>query len=134
MGMWGVGGGMIIFLAALQGVPRTLYEAADIDGSSGLRKFWHITLPIISPAMFFMVVMGIIGSLQVFTQAYLVTSGGPVNSTLFYVLYLYREAFENLHLGYASAMAWVLFLFIMLVTGMQFLLAKRWVYYEGGLV
>jgi multiple sugar transport system permease protein len=86
----------------------------------------------ISPALFFMVVMGVIGSLQVFTQAYLITSGGPVNSTLFYVLYLFREAFENLHMGYASAMAWVLFLFILLLTGLQFVLAKRWVYYEGG--
>jgi len=132
MGMWGVGGGMIIFLAALQGVPRTLYEAAEIDGADAFGRFWHITLPMISPAMFFMVVMGIIGSLQVFTQAYLMTGGGPVNSTLFYVLYLYREAFENLHMGYASAMAWVLFLFIMIVTGVQFLVAKYWVHYEGG--
>lgn len=132
MGMWGVGGGMIIFLAALQGVPRSLYEAAEIDGAGAIGRFLHVTLPMISPALFFMVVMGIIGSLQVFTQAYLITSGGPVNSTLFYVLYLYREAFENLHMGYASAMAWVLFLFIMLVTGVQFVLARRWVYYEGG--
>ncbi len=131
MGMWGVGGGMIIFLAALQGVPRTLYEAADIDGAGSWRKFWNVTLPMISPAMFFMVVMGLIGALQVFTQAYLVTQGGPVNSTLFYVLYLYREAFENLHMGYASAMAWVLFIVILAITGVQFVLAKRWVYYEG---
>jgi multiple sugar transport system permease protein len=78
-----------------------------------------------------MVVMGVIGSLQVFTQSYLMTNGGPVNSTLFYVLYLYREAFENLHMGYASAMAWCLFLFIMLITAGQFFVAKRWVYYEG---
>ncbi|MGB2819632.1 MAG: extracellular solute-binding protein [Phycisphaerae bacterium] len=131
MGMWGVGGGMIIFLAALQGVPRTLYEAADIDGAGSWRKFRNITLPMISPAMFFMVVMGLIGALQVFTQAYLVTQGGPVNSTLFYVLYLYREAFENLHMGYASAMAWVLFVAILAITGVQFVLARRWVYYEG---
>jgi ABC-type sugar transport system permease subunit/ABC-type glycerol-3-phosphate transport system substrate-binding protein len=131
MGMWGVGGGMIIFLAALQGVPRTLYEAAQIDGAGAWKKFRHVTLPMISPAMFFMVVMGLIRSLQVFTQAYLMTRGGPVNSTLFYVLYLYREAFENLHMGYASAMAWVLFLVILAITGLQFVLAKRWVYYEG---
>jgi multiple sugar transport system permease protein len=131
MGMWGVGGGMIIFLAALQGVPRTLYEAAEIDGAGAGRMFWNITLPMISPALFFMVVMGLIGALQVFTQAYLVTQGGPVNSTLFYVLYLYREAFENLHMGYASAMAWVLFLVILAITGVQFVLARRWVYYEG---
>ncbi|HUS92767.1 MAG TPA: extracellular solute-binding protein [Phycisphaerae bacterium] len=131
MGMWGVGGGMIIFLAALQGVPRTLYEAAEIDGAGAWRKFRNVTLPMISPAMFFMVVMGLIGALQVFTQAYLVTEGGPVNSTLFYVLYLYREAFENLHMGYAAAMAWVLFLVILVITGVQFVLARRWVYYEG---
>ena len=132
MGLWQVGGGMIIFLAALQGVPRTLYEAAEIDGAGVWTTFSRITLPMISPALFFMVVMGVIGSLQVFTQAYLITSGGPVNSTLFYVLYLFREAFENLHMGYASAMAWVLFVFILLLTGLQFVLAKRWVYYEGG--
>jgi len=131
MGLWGVGGGMIIFLAALQGVPRTLYEAAEIDGAGAWAVFWRITMPMISPALFFMCVMGVIGSLQVFTQAYLVTSGGPVNSTLFYVLYLFREAFENLHMGYASAMAWVLFVFILLLTGIQFRLARRWVYYEG---
>lgn len=132
MGLWNVGGGMIIFLAALQGVPRSLYEAAEIDGAGALSVFRHITLPMISPAMFFMLVMGVIGSLQVFTQAYLMTSGGPVNSTLFYVLYLFREAFENLHMGYSSAMAWVLFLFIVVLTGIQFALARRWVYYEGG--
>ena len=131
MGVWGVGGGMIIFLAALQGVPRTLYEAAEIDGGGAWSKFRHITLPMISPAMFFMVVMGLIGALQVFTQAYLMTQGGPVNSTLFYVLYLYRQAFENLHMGYASAMAWVLFVAILAITGVQFVLARRWVYYEG---
>jgi multiple sugar transport system permease protein len=131
MGLWGVGGGMIIFLAALQGVPRQLYEAADIDGAGPWTKFRHITLPMISPAMFFMLVMGVIGSLQVFTQAYLVTAGGPGDSTLFYVLYLFREAFQNLHMGYAAAMAWVLFLMILIVTGVQFVVAKRWVYYEG---
>jgi multiple sugar transport system permease protein len=131
MGMWGVGGGMILFLAALQGVPQALYESAEIDGAGAWTKFVHVTLPMISPTMFFMVVMGIIGALQVFTQAYLMTQGGPVNSTLFYVLHLYREAFENLHMGYASAMAWVLFVVILLITAVQFAGARRWVYYEG---
>jgi multiple sugar transport system permease protein len=131
MGLWGVGGGMIIFLAALQGVPRQLYEAAEIDGAGPWTKFHRITLPMISPALFFMLVMGVIGSLQVFTQAYLITDGGPADSTLFYVLYLYREAFQNLHMGYACAMAWVLFLMILTLTAVQFLVAKRWVYYEG---
>ncbi|HEY3319820.1 MAG TPA: extracellular solute-binding protein [Planctomycetota bacterium] len=131
MGFWSVGGGMIIFLAALQGVPRQLYEAAEIDGAGLWSKFRNVTLPMISPAMFFMLVMGVIGSLQVFTQAYLVTEGGPGDSTLFYVLYLFREAFQNLHMGYAAAMAWVLFLVILIITGVQFVGAKRWVYYEG---
>jgi len=131
MGLWGIGGGMIIFLAALQGVPRQLYEAAEIDGAGAWTKFRHVTVPMISPAMFFMLVMGVIGSLQVFTQAYLMTAGGPGDSTLFYVLYLFREAFQNLHMGYAAAMAWVLFLMILVVTGVQFVVAKRWVYYEG---
>lgn len=131
MGFWGVGGGMIIFLAALQGVPRSLYEAARIDGAGAWGSFWHITLPMISPATFFMMVMGVIGAVQVFTQAYLMTNGGPVNSTLFYVLYLFRQAFQDLNMGYASAMAWVLFIFILAATGVQFLLARRWVYYEG---
>jgi multiple sugar transport system permease protein len=122
---------MIIFLAALQGVPRQLYEAAEIDGAGAWTKFRHVTVPMISPAMFFMLVMGVIGSLQVFTQAYLMTAGGPGDSTLFYVLYLFREAFQNLHMGYAAAMAWVLFLMILVVTGVQFVVAKRWVYCEG---
>jgi multiple sugar transport system permease protein len=133
MGLWGVGGGMIIFLAALQGVPRQLYEAADIDGAGPWKKFRHITLPMISPAMFFMLVMGVIGALQVFTQAYLMNAGGggPSDSLLFYVLYLFREAFQHLHMGYAAAMAWVLFLMILVITGVQFVVARRWVYYEG---
>jgi len=131
MSMWGVGQMAVIYLAKLQDVPVELYEAAEIDGAGAWRKFRNITLPMISPAMFFMFVMGLIHALQVFTQAYLVTQGGPVNSTLFYVLYLYREAFENLHMGYASAMAWVLFIVILAITGVQFVLARRWVYYEG---
>jgi len=131
MGFWHVGGGMIIFLAALQGVPRSLYEAARIDGAGFSHSFRHVTLPMISPAMFFMLVMGVIGALQVFAQAYLMTNGGPVNSTLFYVLYLYRQAFQDLRMGYASSMAWVLFLVILALTGIQFALSKRWVYYEG---
>jgi len=131
MGLWNAGGGMIIFLAALQGVPRSLYEAARLDGAGSWSSFRHITLPMISPAMFFMTVMGLIGALQVFAQAYLMTAGGPVNSTLFYVLYLYREAFQNLNMGAASAMAWVLFLIILAISGLQFAFARRWVYYEG---
>jgi ABC-type sugar transport system permease subunit/ABC-type glycerol-3-phosphate transport system substrate-binding protein len=132
MGLWNAGGGMIIFLAALQGVPKALQEAARLDGAGRWASFRHVTLPMISPAMFFMTVMGLIASLQVFAQAYLMTSGGPVNSTLFYVLHLYREAFEKLNMGSASAMAWVLFIVILTITGVQFVVGKRWVYYEGG--
>jgi len=132
MGLWNAGGGMIIFLAALQGVPRALQEAALLDGAGRWASFRHVTLPMISPAMFFMTVMGLIGSLQVFAQAFLMTNGGPVNSTLFYVLHLFREAFQNLNMGSASAMAWVLFVIILAITGVQFVVSRRWVHYDGG--
>jgi multiple sugar transport system permease protein len=132
MGLWNAGGGMIIFLAALQGVPRALQEAALLDGARRWASFRHVTLPMISPAMFFMTVMGLIGSLQVFAQAFLMTNGGPVNSTLFYVLHLFREAFQNLNMGSASAMAWVLFVIILAITGVQFVVSRRWVHYDGG--
>jgi len=130
MTLWQVGGRMVIFLAALQGVPYELYEASDLDGASWLRKQWHITLPMISPIVFFNVIMGIIGTFQVFTAAFIATEGGPMNATLFYVLYLYRQGWESLRMGYASALAWILFVIIMIVTGIQFLLSKSWVYYE----
>jgi len=131
MSLWGVGGGMLIFLAGLQGIPRELYEAAEIDGAGSWRKFLHITLPMLSPALFFIVVTGIIGSLQVFTQAFVVSSGlgGPLDSTLFYVFYLYRKGFEDFEMGYASALAWVLFLMIYTLTVIQLRLSKRWVHY-----
>jgi multiple sugar transport system permease protein len=131
MSLWGIGSTMLIYLAALQGVPAHLYEAAEIDGASLSRRFWHITLPIISPAILFTLIMGVIGSFQVFTQAYVMTNGGPRYATLFYVLYLYQEAFRALRMGYASALAWVLFIIIMVVTLLQFRAAGRWVYYEA---
>lgn len=130
MSLWGVGGGMVIFLAGLQGIPETLYEAASIDGAARWTKFRHITIPMLSPVIFFNLVMGIIGSFQIFTAAYLMTAGSPQNSTLFYVLYLYRSAFEDLRFGYASALAWVLFVIIVSFTVIQFKLSGRWVYYE----
>ncbi len=99
----------MVFLAGLQGVPVEFYEAASIDGASNWYQFWKITLPMISPTMFFNLVIGIIGSFQVFTTAYIATAGGPQNATLFYVLYLYRNAFDYFKMGYASALAWVLF-------------------------
>jgi multiple sugar transport system permease protein len=131
MSLWGVGAGMIIFLAGLQGVPQALYEAADIDGAGAISKFRNVTLPMLTPTIFFTLIMGVIGSFQVFTQALIMTDGGPHNSTLFYVLYLYRAAFQDLRMGYASALAWLLFVIILAVTLVQFRFS-RWVYYEGG--
>lgn len=133
MSLWGVGGTMIIFLAALQGVPQHLYEAAEVDGAGPWRRFRSVTLPMVTPAIFFNLVTGVIGALQVFTEAYVMTGGGPAESTLFYVYYLYNSAFVYLKMGYASAMAWMLFWIILALTALQFAYANRWVYYEGGL-
>lgn len=132
MGLWGAGSGTLVFLAALQGIPEVLYEAATIDGATSWNRFIHVTLPMMSPSIFFNLIMGVIGSFQIFTTAYVATRGGPVNSTLFYLLYLYRMAFESFWMGYASALAWVLFLVILAFTALQFAGARRWVYYEGG--
>jgi multiple sugar transport system permease protein len=131
MGLWGVGGSMVIYLASLQEVPKTLYEAADIDGASAWQKVRHVTLPTISPVIFFTLIMGMIGTLQVFTQAYIMTGGGPADATLFYALYLFNNAFEYFRLGYASAMAWILFIIILALTLCVFRGSKRFVHYEG---
>jgi len=131
MSLWGVGGGMVIYLAGLQSVPQHLYEAAELDGAGVLMKFRHVTLPMLTPVIFYNLIMGIIGSFQVFTQAFVMTSGGPVNSTLFYVLYLFRNAFNYYRMGYASAMAWVLFAIILVLTLLVFRSSALWVYYEG---
>ncbi|MEW6045543.1 MAG: sugar ABC transporter permease [Bacillota bacterium] len=131
MAQWGAGGSAIIFLAALQDVPRDLYEAAELDGATPWQRFSRITLPMISPVVLFHVIMAVFQGFQVFTPAYIMTSGGPANSTLFYVLYLYRNAFQYGRMGYASAMAWVLFL-VSLVTALAILRSSaRWVYYQG---
>ena len=130
MSLWGVGSWVIIFLAGLQGVPEQYYEAAEVDGATTLARFFHITLPLMTPTIFFTLITGIIGALQVFTQAYIMTNGGPVNSTLFYSLYLFRNAFNYLKMGYAAAMAWILFVIILILTIIQFRLAQRWVFYE----
>jgi len=133
MGLWGIGGNMMIFLAGLQGIPEELYEAAQIDGAGIFRRLVHITLPLLSPVIFFNLVMGIIGSLQGgFATVYVMTGGGPANATLITMLYLYRQAFFYMHMGYASAFAWILFLIIMGFTAIQFAMAKRWVFYEAG--
>jgi multiple sugar transport system permease protein len=131
MGLWGVGAGMIIYLAGLKGIPASLYEAATLDGAGPLRKFRNVTLPMLSPLIFYNVVMGIIGSFQIFTQAAVMTGGGPDNATLVYVFNLYREAFEYHEMGYASAMAWVLFLIVLALTILIFRGSKNLVYYEG---
>lgn len=129
MSLWGVGSTVIIYLAGLQGVPEQLYEAAEVDGATRFRKFIHITVPMMTPTIFFTTITGIIGAFQVFTQAYIMTNGGPVNSTLFYALYLFRNAFNYLKMGYAASMAWILFVIILCLTLIQFRLARRWVFY-----
>lgn len=130
MSLWGIGGGMIIFLAALQDIPSQLYDAARVDGAGTWRQFIHVTLPLLTPAIFFNLVIGFIGSFQVFTQAYIMTNGGPLDSTLFYALYLFHQAFRYFRMGYASAMAWILFAILLILTLIQMRFAKRWVHYE----
>ncbi len=127
---WAVGGTMLIFLAGLQGIPTELYEASEIDGAGRWGRFRRITLPLISNVTFFNLVLGIIGSLQTFTDAYVMTGGGPNNSTLFVAIHLYRNAFQYLKMGYASAIAWVLFVIVLALTALVFRSSPLWVYYE----
>jgi len=131
MGFWAVGNTMIIFLAGLQGIPLSLYEAAEIDGASWWHRFRHVTLPMLSPVILFNMILGVVASFQVFTNAFLMTQGGPQNSTLFSVLYLYRVGFEQFNMGPASALAWMLFAIIMAFTLVQLRMSDAWVYYEG---
>ena len=131
MALWAIGPSMIINLAGLQGVPRLLYEAAEIDGASGWQKFWAVTFPMMSPVLFFNLVMGIISTFQIFTAGYMMTGGGPENSTLFYVLYLYRNAFQWLKMGYAAALAWALFFIVLILTMFVFRYIGKGVHYEA---
>ncbi|HOZ47085.1 MAG TPA: sugar ABC transporter permease [Candidatus Hydrogenedentes bacterium] len=131
MGLWGAGAGMIVWLAGLKGIPNHLYEAAEIDGAGPLRRFWSITLPMLSPYIFFNLIMGLIGTFQIFTQAFIMTQGGPVDSTLFYAFYLFNNAFRYMRMGYASAMAWILFALVLALTVIQLKLAPLWVHYEA---
>lgn len=133
MSTWGVGGSMVIYLAGLQDVPQELYEAASLDGASGWQKTRHITIPFMSPYIFFTAIMGIIGSVQYFTQAWVMTggTGGPANSTMFFAMYLFQNAFQMFKMGYACAMAWLLFLVILGVTLLIFRSSARYVYYGG---
>jgi multiple sugar transport system permease protein len=131
--VWGCGGTMIIYLAGLQEISKEFYEAAEIDGAGWFRKFTHITLPLMTPTIFFNLVMGIIGTFQVFSVVFVLTDGmgGPVNSTLVYLIYLYRNAFNYFRMGYSSAMAWVLFVIILALTLVAFRTARFWVFYES---
>lgn len=135
MSLWGVGGSMIIYLAGLQGIPTSLYEAAKIDGAGTLSRFRHVTLPLMTPVIFYNLVMGLIGSFQYFTEVYVATSGvgGPMRSTLVYNLYLYQNAFKYFDMGYASAMAWILLLITLGATLLVFRSSPFWVFYEGEL-
>jgi len=130
MSLWGVGQAMIIFLAGLQGIDDVYYEAAKIDGAGVWAQMFHITIPMMSSVIFFNLILGMIGSFQVFTAGYLITNGGPQNATLFYVLYLYRVGFQYLKMGYASALSWVLFFIILFFTVIVFRTVGRRVYYQ----
>jgi len=131
--LWGSVGGnqMLIFLAGLQGVPQELYDASDVDGAGRWAKFRHVTLPMISPTLFFNLIMGVIGALKVFSLAYVATEGGPSRATWFYALHLYNWAFQYFEMGYAAALAWIFAIIVIALTVVQFRLSERWVFYAG---
>ncbi|MDN7245112.1 sugar ABC transporter permease [Planococcus shenhongbingii] len=134
MKLWSVGGSMLLYLASMQGVSKSLYEAAEIDGANTWKKFFHITLPMITPVIFFDVVTSLIGGFQIFQEAYVMSNngeGGPANSLLFYNLYMWKQAFTNFNMGYAMAMSWILFVIVFIMTMINLKLAPRWVHYEG---
>jgi multiple sugar transport system permease protein len=131
MSVWGVGANMLLYLAGLQGIPTQLYEAATIDGANAWQRFRTVTIPMLSPTIFFNVTISLIGAFQFFTQSFVMTKGGPNNATLSMVLFLYRKSFEQIRFGYASAAAWVLFIIIISFTLLFQYLSKHWVYYEG---
>ncbi len=133
MSLWGAGGSMVIYLAGLQSVPIHLYEAAEIDGANTFGKFWNVTVPMMSPVILYNLIVGFIASIQGFVLVYIMTNGGPANATLVYGLYIYRTAFINFMMGYASALAWILLVVIIIITVIQFAVARYWVYYEGDL-
>jgi multiple sugar transport system permease protein len=132
MSLWGAGANLILYLSALQGVPRALYDASKVDGASAWRRFWNVMLPMTSPVIFFTFLTGMIGSFQIFGSAFIVTGGGPANASLFYVLYLYRNGWNYLEMGYAAALALVLFILILGLTVVTLKVAGRLVYYETG--
>lgn len=132
--LWAYLGGntMLIFLAGLQGVPQELYDAAEVDGANAWHRFHHVTLPMISPTLFFNLIIGVIGALKVFALAYVATQGGPSWATWFYALHLYRWSFEYFDMGYGAALAWIFALILIVLTLLQFRLSRGWVHYEGG--
>jgi multiple sugar transport system permease protein len=131
MAVWGAGNTVVIYLAGLQGISRQLYEAADLDGANSFQRFFNITVPLMTPIIFFNMIMAMINAMQTFTQAYIMTSGGPNNASLFYSLLLYRTAFSLQRMGYASAMSWILFIIIAFLTFFVFRSSDRWVFYES---
>ncbi|MFI5734893.1 carbohydrate ABC transporter permease [Kribbella sp. NPDC051587] len=130
LSVWGAGGATVLLLAAMKGIPRELYEAAEVDGASSIRQFWSITVPQLTPIIFFNLIMGLIGAFQVFSQVYILTKGGPNNASQTMVPLLFDQAFSFYHLGYASALSWLLFAVIMVFTLIAFRSARRWVFYE----
>jgi multiple sugar transport system permease protein len=128
---WASGGSMIIFLAALQDVPQSLYDAAKVDGANAWTRFWNVTIPMVTPSILYNLLTGMIGVFQSFTFAWILTGGGPYSATEFYAVYLYRSAFRYMKMGYASAMAWILFVIVMVFTVILFKSSARWVYYGG---
>ena len=131
MSLWGVGGLMIIYLASLQAIPPELYEASQIDGANILRQFFHVTIPMLTPTILFNLVVGIIGVFQTFTASWIMTKGGPNYATYFYVLHIYNNAFSGTRMGYACALAWVLFLIVLVLTGAVLRSSQYWVFYAG---
>lgn len=132
MSLWGVGRSAFIYLAILQRIPTNLYEAAAVDAAGPLRQFFQITVPLVTPAIFLNLVLGLIGNFQSFTQAFVISEGGPANASLFYTLYLYRNAFRYFEIGYASSLAWILFALLLALTAVVFRSGRLWVYYEAG--
>ena len=130
MSIWGLGGSMMILLAGLQNIPRELIEAAELDGAGPWKRFRYVTMPLLTPTIFFLTMVGVIASLQIFNQAYVMTQGGPAHATLFYVLYLFQTAFERFQMGYACAMALVLFIITLIVSLIQLAMGKKWVHYQ----
>jgi len=131
VGFWGIGSAFLTYLSGLQAIPGDLYEAITVDGAGAVGRFWHVTLPMLSPVILFNTVIGIVISFQVFDIGWVLTKGGPADSTLFWVLFIYRKAFEEFEMGYASALAWLLFLSVAVCTAVIFRVSRHWVHYEG---